>query len=81
MAICNPCAQVSNDSKKLIARYKKEYEEGKSDYYVFRTQAGQKVSFVKKEYFNVVFHDRIKPNFDNGAEYWHISEFKYSDNG
>lgn len=75
--ICNPCAGISSDSKKLVAKLKKEYDSGISDHYVFRLKTGEKVSFVRKKYFNLVFEDKIKPNFKNGAEFWHISEFQY----
>lgn len=61
----------------MIRRLKKEYEEGKSESYLFRTEENGNLKVVSKSSFNVVFESKIKPNFDKGAEYFHISEFTF----
>lgn len=76
MSKCLPCSGVKSNQKAFIKKLKKKYEDGIAEHYLFRTEKGGKLSSVEKKHFNYIFELKIKPNFENGAEYFHISEFK-----
>ena len=75
MAKCIPCTRMSQSDKDVIDYYKHLYKDYDKEYYVYRLGKGEPVKFIKKELFNEVFQNQIKPNFDNGADYFHICEF------
>ena len=77
MDVCNPCAQLTKAQGDTVKIYINYYKEGKDDYYVYKLSQNGDIKIVKKKFFNIVFETEIKPNFDNGAEYWHISEFTH----
>ena len=68
---CLPCAKVSASERNVVKYYKST---GK-DYYVYRLNKTSPFNFVEKQYFNDIFENQIKPNFENGAEYFSIQEF------
>ena len=72
---CLPCGKVKGRDISAVEYYRKLYKDDGLEYYAYRLKAGESFSFVKKSYFNGIFETQIKPNFDNGAEYFHISEF------
>lgn len=73
---CLPCGKVTNAEKVVVRYYKTLFETTEKEYYVYRLSSKEAFNFVEKSYFNHVFLTQIKPNFSNGAEYFHISEFK-----
>jgi hypothetical protein len=75
MAKCIPCAKMSQSDKDVIDYYKHLYKKYGKEYYVYRLASIEPVKFVKKEHFNQIFQTQIKPNFDNGADYFFIAEF------
>lgn len=58
-----------------VRRYKKLYDEKGIESYFFTLRTNGEVKIVRKSGFNAIFEQMIKPNFFNGAEYNHISEF------
>ena len=73
---CLPCGKVTNNERLVVKYYKTLFETTGKLYYVYRLKTGGNLYVVEKSYFNSVFHNKIKPNFENGAEYFSISEFK-----
>ena len=73
---CGICAKLNKREKNLVKVYKNYYLSYGKEYYVFRTEKGGGLSIVSKNQFNTVYERDIKPNFNKGAEYFHISEYK-----
>ena len=73
---CFSCGQTFNGSvNELLQRFKRDYLERGVERYFFRLETKGDVKIIKKEQFKNVFQTQIKPNFKNGAEYAHISEY------
>ena len=73
---CFSCGQTFNGSvNELLQRFKRDYLERGVERYFFRLESNGDVKIIKKEQFKNVFQTQIKPNFKNGAEYAHISEY------
>lgn len=77
MGKCLPCSSVSSGEKGLIRKFKRLYEQGKTERYVYRLEKGGSIFLTDKKSFPILLETKIKPNFDKGAEYFHISEFKF----
>ncbi len=74
---CFTCgAGLTNKEKNIIFYYKEDYEKNGVERYVYKTSEKSDLLVVKKKYFNKIFEEQIKPNFEKGAEYFHIKEFK-----
>lgn len=74
---CFTCGQTfSLNEKDLAIKYKKEYEKYGIERYFYKTSSEGTVHFVRKKSFNSVFEREIKPNFEKGAEFGHIKEYK-----
>lgn len=73
---CLPCAKVSAKDQDVVKYFKKIFETTGREYYAYKLSTKEGFSFIEKSYFNDIFLKQIKPNFSNGAEYYHISEFK-----
>lgn len=72
MSKCFTCGQTfSGSAKELLRKYKRE----KKDYYFYRLETNGDIYLTPKKSFKWVFDNKIKPNFKNGSEYAHISEF------
>lgn len=70
---CFSCGNGFNgDTRQLLLKYKQD----KRDVYFFKKVKDGDIFIVQKASFKEVFATQIKPNFKNGAEYAHISEFK-----
>ena len=67
---------MTQTEQDVIKHYKQLYRDYGIQYYVYRLGSGKPIKFIKKEGFEAVFQTQIKPNFDIGAEYFHIQEFK-----
>lgn len=77
MSSCFSCGKGFNgDTNALLMRYKKEYEEKGVIRYFYKTKTNGSIKIVRESGFKTVFQAEIKPNFEKGAEYAHISEFK-----
>lgn len=73
MSKCFTCGSTFNGStKELLTKFKRD----KKDYYFYTLEEKGDVYLVSKKQFKHVFSTKIKPNFKNGANYAHISEFK-----
>ena len=64
----------SGSQKQLVSKFKKEFEDYGIERYVYRMNEKDSFKTVKKSGFNAIFI-KIKENFPNGAEYFHISEW------
>lgn len=74
---CFSCGQTFNGTAQdLLQRFKQQYLERGIDRYFYTLKTNGDIKIVKKDQFNVIFETQIKPNFINGAEYAHISEFR-----
>lgn len=72
---CGICAVLNAREKDFVKIYKDYFKRYGKVYYVYRTETNGGIKIVPQESFNIIFEEQIKPNFDNGAEYFHISEF------
>jgi hypothetical protein len=72
---CGICAKLSRKEKDVVKVYKDFYETYGKVYYAYRTETDGVIRFVVGSSFNTVFERDIKPNFDKGAEFFHIKEF------
>lgn len=73
---CFSCGQTFNGNvNELLQRFKRDYLNRGIERYFYRLQSNGDVRIIKKEQFKNVFETQIKPNFKNGAEYAHISEY------
>ena len=74
---CFSCGQTFNGSvNELLQRFKRDYLERGIERYFYKESEKGDVYVIKKEQFKYVFENKIKPNFKNGSEYAHISEYK-----
>lgn len=73
---CLPCGKVTHKEKTVVKYYKTLFETTGRIFYAYRLNKQDAFNFVEKQYFNTIFTEQIKPNFDNGAEYFSIQEFK-----
>lgn len=74
---CFSCGQTFNGSvNELLQRFKRDYLERGVERYFFKLNTNGDVKIIKKDQFKNIFETQIKPNFKNGAEYAHISEYK-----
>lgn len=73
---CFSCSKLSDRDRQVVKYYKTLFETTGKEYYVYRLNANEAFKFVEKQYFSKILQTQIKPNFDNGAEYYSIQEFK-----
>lgn len=69
---CFTCGKTFKGSERDLLRLLKREQ---WDYYFFRLVENGEVFICKASKFNNILETKIKPNFKNGAEYAHISEF------
>ena len=73
---CFSCGQTFNGSvNELLQRYKRDYLERGVVRWYYRLETNGDVRIVKDKQFKKIREEQIKPNFKNGAEYAHISEY------
>ena len=73
---CFSCGQTFNGNvNELLQRFKRDYLQRGTERYFFRLKSNGDIKVIKKEQFSKVFKTQIQPNFINGAEYAHISEY------
>ncbi len=73
---CFSCGQTFNGSvNELLQRFKRDYLERGVERYFYKESETGDIKIVNKRQFEYVFNNIIKPNFVNGAEYAHISEY------
>ena len=73
---CLPCGKITDNERVLVKYYQTLFEKTGEIYYVYRLSKGSSLNIIKKQYFNRILEEQIKPNFINGAEYFSIQEFK-----
>ncbi|MGR3218461.1 MAG: hypothetical protein ACUZ8H_01405 [Candidatus Anammoxibacter sp.] len=73
---CFNCSKFKSADQDIIKEYRGYYEKNGKEFYIYRLKKNGGAHIVNKNSFNTVFERDIKPNFKNGAEYFHISEFK-----
>lgn len=73
---CFSCSKLSKNAKNVVKYYRELYETKGLETYVYRLCGNCDFKIVRKEYFNDIFNKEIKPNFEKGAEYFSIQEFK-----
>lgn len=77
MAQCITCgASFNGTERELALHFKQQYENHGIVRYVYRLSPSEAFKFVRAESFNILLQSEIKPNFKNGAEYFHIAELK-----
>lgn len=69
---CFTCGKTFKGSERDLLRLLKREQ---WDYYFFRLVENGEVFICKASKLNNILETKIKPNFKNGAEYAHISEF------
>ena len=73
---CFTCGKTFNGGvHETLMFYKREYERKGTERYFFKLSENGEVLVCKKQDFNRIFTELIQPNFINGAEYSHISEY------
>lgn len=73
---CFSCGSTFNgDEMERVRRYKRFYDEKGLVSYYYKTESKGRIKVVRGDGFSTIFETVIKPNFINGAEYAHISEF------
>lgn len=72
---CGICAKLNRKETDLVKVYKGYFTKYGKEYFVFRTSIRGDLKIVVKEQFDTVFESEIKPNFKNGAEFFHIKEY------
>lgn len=73
---CFTCGKGFNyDVNQTLLHFKKVYEAKGIDRYFYKLSENDSIKVVKKQDFNRIFTEQIKPNFENGATYAHISEY------
>ena len=73
---CFSCGRTFNGSvNELLQLFKRDYLNTGVERYFYRESEVGDVKIVDKAQFKTVFEMNIKPNFKNGAEYAHISEY------
>lgn len=74
---CFSCGQTFNGTvNELLQRFKLDYLERGVERYFYKESLNSDIRIVNKQQFKHIFDEKIKPNFKNGAEYAHISEYK-----
>jgi len=74
---CFSCGQTFNGStNELLQRFKRDYLDNGIERYFYREELNGDVKIFKKDKFKLIYETKIKPNFDKGAEYAHIKEYK-----
>ena len=73
---CLPCSKLSTTEIDVVKFYRKVYKEKGVVFWVYRLAKGESFNFVTGSDFKKIRIEQIEPNFINGAEYFHISEFK-----
>lgn len=73
---CLACGKVSNAELKVVKYYKELFNKKGIVFWAYRLSDNEQFSFVENSYFAKIRETQIEPNFINGAEYFHIQEFK-----
>lgn len=73
---CFTCGRTFNgDVNAMLIAYKKQYEKSGIVRYFYRLKTNGDIFVCRSESFKIILEEQIKPNFPNGAEYSHISEY------
>lgn len=69
------CFSCGGNARSRLIKYKQEYAENGISRYFYKLKTDGMIFTCKASSFNIILETHIKPNFINGAEYSHISEF------
>lgn len=73
---CFTCGKTFNGNiNELLLHFKQVYEQKGIVRYFYKLSENGDVRVCRSSDFNRIFTDEIQPNFINGAEYSHISEY------
>lgn len=72
---CGICAKLNKQEKDFVKIYKDYYKRFGKVHYAYRTETNGDIKIASEDSFDTIFNTEIKPNFEKGAEYFHISEF------
>lgn len=73
---CFTCGMgFTGTAHQSLLHFRKLYEQNGIERYFYKLSENGAIKVCKKSDFNRIFNDKIKPNFENGAEYSHISEY------
>lgn len=74
---CITCGASFNGTERDLALFfKEQYLKNGISRYVYRLSPSSGFMFVRNDHFEFILKTQIKPNFKNGAEYFHISELR-----
>lgn len=74
---CFSCGQTFNGSvNELLQRFKRDYLERGVVRWFYKLETNGDIKVCKDKQFKFIRETQIQPNFDKGAEYAHISEYK-----
>lgn len=76
MSKCLPCSKVSGKEQDSVKYFKGVFNKTGKIFWAYRLSVKETFKFVENEYFSKILNEEIKPNFNNGAEYFRIDEFK-----
>lgn len=77
MADCFSCGEKFNeDVNALLRAYKRQFDKMGIVRYYYWLHPKDSIKICRESSFNTILENEIKPNFQNGAEYAHISEYK-----
>ena len=80
MSSCFTCGKGFKGSvNELLALKKRDYEEHGAKCFYYKLQEKGDILIAKMSDFNRIFNDKIKPNFNKGAEYALIQEYNPKD--
>lgn len=71
---CLPCSRANAQEQDAFKYYRGIYDKTGQEYFVYKLSTKDGYKIVKSQYFNEIFETQIKPNFENGAEYFSIRE-------
>ena len=72
---CFACGKIEDSERATIKYYKNVHLKTGKVFYLYRKSSGSPLFVVESSYFETIFNNDIKPNFDEGAEYFSIREF------
>jgi DNA-directed RNA polymerase subunit N (RpoN/RPB10) len=73
---CFTCGKgFSGDTHELLLRFQRHYKEKGISRYFYKLETNGTIYTCRAEQLKHILETQIKPNFENGAEYSHITEY------
>ena len=77
MSDCFSCGkQFSENTNAILRGFKERYLKYGTVRYYYKLDSNGPILICRASSFSKILENEIKPNFQNGAEYAHIGEFK-----